>query len=322
MGSDFNGDGRDDILWWNRDSGLVSDWLGTANGGFTVNDANALHSVANDWRAVGTGDFNGDGRDDILWRSDMGALSNWLGTATGGFVNNDANAFAQADTSWTVIGTADLNGDGRDDILWQNDNGFLSNWLGTASGGFVVNDANALTQYAPSVHIAGTGDFNGDGRDDLLYRLDSGLVGIIRGTPNGHFDEGFDWDTLYRQAQANWQIVGTGDFNGDGRDDILWRSDTGQVSNWLSSAQETFIVNDANALIQVPTNWRVVATGDYNGDGRDDILWRNSDTGALSNWLGTPSGGFMINDAAAYVVVPTEWFVMPNPSGAGEWDYF
>ena len=52
--------------------------------------------------SVGSGDFNGDGRDDILWRSDSGQLSDWLGTASGGFVTNDANAFNNVPTNWHV----------------------------------------------------------------------------------------------------------------------------------------------------------------------------------------------------------------------------
>ncbi|HEV2044406.1 MAG TPA: FG-GAP-like repeat-containing protein, partial [Sphingomicrobium sp.] len=88
-------------------------------------------------------DFNGDGRSDILWRNTDGTLSNWLGTATGGFTPNNANAAALVPTDWQVAGTGDFNGDGRDDILWRNDNGTVSNWLGTAAGGFTPNDANA-----------------------------------------------------------------------------------------------------------------------------------------------------------------------------------
>ena len=49
---------------------------------------------------------------------------------------------------------------------------------------------------------------------------------------------------------------------------------------------------------------------DFNGDGRDDILWRNWQTGALSNWLGEGSGGWKINDASAYRVVSYYWEIL------------
>ena len=48
------------------------------------------------------GDFNGDGMDDILWRSDSGALSDWLGTSTGVFTPNDSAAFTQVSVTWQV----------------------------------------------------------------------------------------------------------------------------------------------------------------------------------------------------------------------------
>ena len=110
-----------------------------------TNDANAFSNVPTNWSVVGTGDFNGDGRDDILWRSGSGAFSDWLGTASGGFITNDANAFRNVPTNWNVQATGDFNGDGRDDIAWRSDSGAFSNWLGQANGAFSTNDANAFS---------------------------------------------------------------------------------------------------------------------------------------------------------------------------------
>jgi len=83
-------------------TGQLSHWLGTASGGFTPNDGNALTNIPTSWHVADVGDYNGDGRDDILWRSDSGQLSDWLGTASGGFTPNDGNAATGVPTSWHV----------------------------------------------------------------------------------------------------------------------------------------------------------------------------------------------------------------------------
>ncbi len=83
-------------------------------------------------------DFNGDGRSDILWRNEAGALSQWLAQGDGTFAYN-SNAAYQVDISWNVLGFGDFNGDGRDDILWQHDNGDVMEWLAQADGTFAWN---------------------------------------------------------------------------------------------------------------------------------------------------------------------------------------
>ena len=307
--NDFNGDGRSDILWRNVD-GQMSNWLGQANGGFVQNNANAAAVVPTAWQIAGTGDFNGDGRDDILWRNTDGQISNWLATAAGGYTQNNANAAAVVPIAWHVVGIGDFNGDGRDDILWRHNDGTVSNWLATVAGGFTANDANAARFAPTNWHVAGTGDFNGDGRDDVLWRNDNGQLSNWLGTASGGFT--LNDSVALTMVDPAWRIAGTGDFNGDGRDDILWRHTDGTLSNWLGTATGGFVNNGSVSGTNVPLAWSVVAIGDYNGDGRDDILWRHTD-GTLSNWLGTATGGFTPNDTNAATPVPTAWHVQPEP---------
>ena len=105
--------------------------------------------------------------------------------------------------------------------------------------------------------------------------------------------------------------MGTGDFNGDGTDDVLWRHDSGPLTSWLGTANGDFVASSIWA--EVPTDWKVASVGDYNGDGRDDVLWRHAD-GTLTDWLGLPSGDFVPN-AALLTPVSTAWQVQP----LGDW---
>lgn len=323
-GYDFNGDGRDDVLWENANNLLYSNWLGTANGGFLIHDAEALDN----W-AIGTivavGDFNNDGRDDTLWRASSGAIYlSWTGIG-GTFSFMDFAGFvANVPNDWQILGAGDFDGDGKDDILWRNDDGRISNWLSNGDYSFDINDGNALTGIFAGATVVGIGDFNADGRDDIVTSRPFGGVASYElefAMPSGALSPEDPFTGFGIPVQ--WQIVGIGDFNGDGRDDLLWRHENGMISNWLYAGglgQTTFTINDANAFASVPLEWQIVGIGDYNGDTRDDILWRNMTTGVISDWLATPNGGWIINDANAAHTVPLIWQVSPSP-GLGLWDY-
>src|SRR5258708_3777119 len=182
--NDFNGDGHSDILLRNT-NGAIFDFLGSTNGGIVNNGDNSWVSVDNSWHVAGTGDFNGDGLSDILWRNDNGAIFDFSGAANGGVVNNGDNSWMMVDNSWQIAGIGDFNGDGRSDILWRNTSGTIIDYLANAKGGFVDNSSNLTVNVDNSWHVAGTGDFNGDGKDDILWRNDNGAMFDFLGTANG-----------------------------------------------------------------------------------------------------------------------------------------
>ena len=119
-----------------NDAGQVGDWLGQSNGGF-VNNASFGATVSSDWHVLATGDFNGDGRTDVLWRNDNGTVTDWLGQSNGSLASNPV--YASIPTNWHVVATGDFNGDGIDDILVRSDTGQIGDWLGQSNGGFVNN---------------------------------------------------------------------------------------------------------------------------------------------------------------------------------------
>jgi hypothetical protein len=248
---DFNGDGRSDVLWRN-DGGTVADWFGMKDGGFEGN-GNLFMTVSDQWHIVGTGDFNGDGKDDVLWRGNNGIVTDWLGQANGTFFSNNASVYNAAGLDWHIIGTGDFNGDGRDDVLWRNDGGTVTNWLGGKDGGFVGNP-NLYTNVAMSSHVVAIGDFNGDGRDDILWRNDNGTVTNWLGQTNGGLVPNAN---LNMAVGADWQASAIGDFNGDGRDDILWRHISGTVTDWLGQKDGGFVGNGDNLYTPVGTDWHV-----------------------------------------------------------------
>ena len=316
--NDFDGSGASDMLLRDINGNWVTNWFGSSSGRLASHynpDPNAgagmgggypvwTQAFAPDWRIAATGDFNGDGRSDFLLRSDEGWVTDWLGNVNGTFNNNGVNASLYFTAEWKIVGAGDFNGDGRSDFLLRRDDGWLTNWLGTSNGGFVNNGSNAAVFFATDWKVIGTGDFNGDGRDDFLIRNNEGWVTNWLGNASGGFSNNSANASLFFSAE--WKVAGVGDFNGDGFSDILLRNDAGWTTNWLGGANGAFTNNGANTSILLPTDWLIESIGDFNADGADDMLLRHT-SGWVTNWLGTETGGFTNNGANFSAFIAPNW---------------
>ena len=75
-----------------------------------------------------------------------------------------------------------------------------------------------------------------------------------------------------------------GDYNADGRSDVLWRNtSSGVVSAWLMNGASR--VGGGTVTSTVSNAWKIIGTSDLNGDGRDDLLWRKVSNGDVYGWL-------------------------------------
>ena len=285
---DFYGIGRSDILWHDT-SGNTAIWL--MNGG-TVLSNTLVSNVPTNWSIVGQRDFDGDGRSDLLWHDTGGNTALWLMKGATVFSNV---SLGNVPTTWSIVGTGDFNLDGKADILWRDNTGNVAIWL--MNGGTVVSNvfvANVPTSWSI---VASTSN-------RIFWRDTSGNIALWE--MNG----GSVFKNFYLgNVPAAWSIVGTGDFDGNGITDVLWRNSSGNVAIWfftvaLNSApfSNVFVAN-------VPTTWTIAETGDFDGDGKSDILWHDN-TGNTAIWLmngGTVSSNLFVSN------VPTSWSIQ----GAG-----
>ena len=258
-----------------------------------VFDDRVLNSVINE-------DFNADGKSDILWRNDNGAVLVW--TMDGAAISGSA-APASVSADWKIAeGSGDYNGDGKGDILWRNDNGNVLNW--TMNGSTIASSASVASVPLDWKIADGAGDYNGDGKSDILWRNDNGAV--LTWIMNG---SAILSTAALPSVPTDWKIAdGAGDYNGDGKSDILWRNDNGNVLSWTMDGNT---VVSATALASVPTDWKIAdGTGDYNADGKSDILWRN-DNGNTLIWL---MNGATITSAAAVASVGLDWKIADGSS--------
>ena len=111
-------------------------------------------------------------------------------------------------------------------------------------------------------------------------------------------------------ADLHWQIKGIGDFDGDGSADVFWRNVvTGE--NYIYPLNGTTILPSEGYVRTVTDqNWQIAGVEDYDGDGIDDLLWRNTVTG--ENYI-YPMHGTAIKSTESYIRTVTDqnWQVKP-----------
>jgi glucose/arabinose dehydrogenase len=233
-------------------------------------------------------DLNGDGTPDILLQNDA---VTWVGAwimNSSGQISSFVPIYSADIGAWKVVGRADLNGDGVEDILLQNSTvTWVGAWLLTANGQ-ISSFVSICSCDIGAWKVVGTTDLNGDGVADIIMQSSSvnwlgawlmNRSGQISGFVQVNFAD-----------MANWKVVATADMNGDGITDlVLQDSSTTFVSAFLMNAT-------GQPFSQVPVyssnigGWRVATAADINGDGIKDLILQHSTATWVAAWTLNSAG--------------------------------
>jgi uncharacterized repeat protein (TIGR01451 family) len=298
LAADFNGDGKLDLA---VGSGTGLDIL-LGKGDGTFQPAIQL-SPGIAYSSLASADFNGDGIPDLVALNSLttGVPTLFLGNGDGTF----QPAIAIAGGTFDYLSVADVNGDGKTDlILLSIGSGIVGVLPGNGDGTFRSMLTTSLSVGPPTVMTAG--DFNGDGRIDVAL-VSWGGIQTLLGKGDGTFQAPIH--SSLSVASAYFAI--TGDFNGDGKLDIAFTGYAGDSHIHLvfGNGDGTFQNAIPLATDAMPGS---IAQGDFNGDGTVDLAVSNYDTGTVDVLLGgeLPSltisasheGNFTIGSTGSYTL--------------------
>jgi hypothetical protein len=297
---DFNGDGQADLLW--RKSTTGENYLYPMNGATILGGEGYLRTVADlSWRITGYGDFNGDGRADVLWRNAVTG-ENYVYFMDGTTIAGEGYLRTVADLNWKVAAIGDFNGDGKDDILWRNQS-TGENYVYLMNGTTIAGEGYIRAVADQTWRVVWAGDFDGDGKADILWRNAStgqnyiyfmdGLT-ILAG-------EGY----IRTVADLNWDVNAIGDYDGDGRTDIFWRNRSTGENYVYPMAGLAIKPTEGYVRTVADPNWQVAGFGDLNGDGRADLFWRNGSTG--ENYIYLMDGTTIAGEGYVRTVADQAW---------------
>lgn len=261
---DFNGDGNTDIWWRNTATG--ENFIHFMDGTLTLGSSGFFATVPLSWTLAAIADFDGDGVSDVLWR-DSATGQNYIHLVNGLSAKAGSNYIATVLINWSLVGTGDFDGDGKSDILWRDSASGL-NYVFLMNGASHLGTSNYILTVPNGWNVAGIADFNGDGKADILWQNpgSGGLNYIFFMDGLTRVNAGF----LPTVSDANWQIKGLGDYNGDSKADILWSNSTlgiGQNYVWRMNDASNLVPDGScgnlgcpqgYALPSAPSGWTII----------------------------------------------------------------
>ena len=249
------------------------------------------------------GDFNGDGRADVLLREEAGTFTCSTNLYDGVDAEFVSVAGLDLNLEWHLAALIDLDGDIKDDLLLRHgDRG----WFFAPMDGCSLKSDQQSVQFNDLTNdsrIVGLLDVNGDQMDDLVTRDDDGAWTFILLNNSTVIHTVRDPSGL--PADTKFLVIGIGDFDGDRVEDILTRHVDGSWYLHTQVDESGSAFNTRLVPFQTRSDWRDEATADFDGDGQHDVLLRH----ATGKWeRQTLSDGENASVATAQLShIPSAW---------------
>ncbi len=250
---DFDGNGKSDLAFQNMTQGELGDikiWKD-----FSPSNEIYWRQVKQVWDVQATGDLDGDGFSDMVWRyvvtssADTGVSYVWF---TNGSSVTQVRKRGGAPLDWQLLGAADLNGDRAADMVYINPAGQVRVLMATPGRTCANLTAGSIPAGYSALKLA---DFTGSGRAEILIKNAAGQAQLLALNGSGltlppYMGAPDDQNAACTSTSLavgtsvlalpnidpSWQYYVSGDFNGDGIADIVWVRPDGTLTMWQMNA--------------------------------------------------------------------------------------
>jgi hypothetical protein len=276
--ADLDGDGKQDVVAVNFNTGnasTISVFRNTSTGSSISFAAKADYATGNGTTGLGAGDINGDGKPDIVTASgNSGFFSIFLNTTATGAISFAPRMDISTPTHGDILIIADLDNDGKQDIIISSFGGYaLSVYRNLSSGGILLLDSRlSITTDIHPWHLQAA-DVDGDGKLDVILK-NSNYVSVLKNTSTPGFI------SLQNALSLNIDATNASisDLNGDGKPDLcLGTTLTGNIilleNKYTVAGTPAFA---AGVTLKPGIYDTFVATGDLDGDGKPELASVNS----------------------------------------------
>ncbi len=279
---DVTGDGKGDVLARIARTAVTRVYAGDGNGHIARAGTNATAQFRSADFVAGAGDWNKDGRADVLMRTRAsGTLYVLYGTGKGTF--GGARLLGKGWAGYTGIApVGDLTGDGRPDLVGLKAGSVYIAPGTTAGVGTAVRQATLGAQWNSLVGAGG--DLSGDGVGDVVVRSTAGALKILTGKSGGTFGPVLG---PFSGAQG-LQKLSAGQMGGGTGADVVGMSADGKLLTVVLSNGLTNVGKSTATNLRVPDATQVLNVGDWNRDGKADVVTRE---GGGDTLMLRPGGG-------------------------------
>jgi FG-GAP-like repeat len=317
---DIDGNCTSDLFWMNDETHQFGWWLlepvPYPRGEITRNISQIVSVTPGYWIAA-TGDFNNDGKADLVWTSSSRDLYLWTSNGSG-FTSNYIGNYP---SGWTLVGAADIDGDGYDDLIWENQSACqFGYWL--MKGGQVVNRTTIAVTCGYHINFIETAYDSANGTTPAIYwegASETDLAPVYQWLPQSQTLNA----SFYASFPSAWTFVAglrqpQGFEGGINSELLMFSAPTTDATSTLFWSLNLAVAG-AHGYEELMPGYRLVAAGHFTGDnlgeasGNQEILWANA-AGSLVVWpLDTSTPDVLVKN-----LTNVTGYSLPNfPAGAG-----